>query len=335
MNQELEKLSNKEVKELWQKTMSEARKQQGFRQAEAQAQNDLGIANEDYYFDAFGNVIEGKKPAPKTAGHYIDSAGYVCDLAPGQKPPEPGSGDNIRDWLRTVDIANDAEVREALGEENLFFETELELGNNVIRLVGRLESDGWLVTSRSPDGVFDLKFRLAKTLICDEAIEKATAYITTKAGPQFRDLTDNERRMCERMAVGNRLNALVSYIQCRLPEDLADRFLQLGAAGDEQAILNFASDEKISEIVEEAVANVYYFANPRCTEDFFDYVRGNDGGRLWTFALLDTLWQRYQLSNTLDNLAPQAAPTAEDLDQMSDAEIESTLLAARKLRAGR
>jgi hypothetical protein len=31
----------------------------------------------------------------------------------------------------------------------------------------------------------------------------------------------------------------------------------------------------------------------------------------------------------------QNAPTAEDFDQMSDVEIESTLLAARKLRAGR
>jgi hypothetical protein len=83
---------------------------------------------------------------------------------------------------------------------------------------------------------------------------------------------------CERRALSNRLNALVFYIQCRLPEDLAERFLQLGADGDEQAILNFAADEKISEVVEEAVANVYYFANSRCTEDFFTCAETMEAG---------------------------------------------------------
>src|SRR4029077_3270239 len=120
----------------------------------------------------------------------------------------------------------------------------------------------------------------------------------------------------------------------RLPEDLAERFCQLGAAGDELAIQRFAADEKISEIVEEAVANVYYFNNIRADGNFFDWVRQHDSGRTWTLPLLDALFARYSVATALDKLDAQPAPTTEELDQLSDAEIETTLLAARKLRAG-
>jgi hypothetical protein len=127
----------------------------------------------------------------------------------------------------------------------------------------------------------------------------------------------------------------VFYLQSRLPEDLADRFLQMGADGNSMGIQALAAEEKISAIAEEGVMNAFYWNNQRATEEFFDYAHANDGGRLWTFALLDTLWQRYQLSNSLDRLAPQNAPTPEDLDALSDEEVERTLLEARKLRAGR
>jgi hypothetical protein len=329
---DLENLSNREIKELWEKRRNEQRKQMGFREAQIRANVDLGV-DDDHYIDNFGNAIPGRRPVPKTNDHYIDANGYVRELALGEKAPEL-SGNGLVDWLNNQDIASDPELRKALGAENLFFEERVKIGDSDVLLAGRLESDGWFVTSRSQDGL-SLKFRLARNLTCAEAIEQATGYVETKAGPQFRDLTENERRTCERMAVSNRLNALVFYIQCRLPEDLSDRFLQLGAAGDELAILNFAADEKISEIVEEAVANVYYFNNVRADENFFDWVRAHDDGRTWTLTLLDVLFAKYSVETTLDKLDTQAAPTAEELDQLSDAEIESTLLAARKLRAGR
>jgi hypothetical protein len=224
-------------------------------------------------------------PTWKSLGHYIDANGYVRELAPGEKAPEL-SGNGLVDWLNNQDVASDPELRAALGQENLFFEEEIPVGDSDVLLVGRLTSAGWDVTSRSEDRNVDVKFRLPRNISRNEAVAQAVGYIETKAGPQFRNLTDNERRTCERMAVSNRLNALVFYIQCRLPEDLSDRFLQLGAAGDELAILNFAADEKISEIVEEAVANVYYFNNIRSDENFFDWVRAHDDGRMWTLTLL-------------------------------------------------
>ena len=330
MNQiNLDQLNDAQIKKLWQAKQANDRQQ--LQDAERAALAEMGVADEGYYKDAFGNVIEGKKPSPKTVGHYVDAIGYVRELAPGEKAPEL-SGNGLVDWLNNQDIASDRELRSALGEDNCYFETELRLNDADFVLVGKLEKRGWLV--RMQGAGQESTFRLARNLTRDEAIEQATGYVETKAGPQFRNLTDNERRMCERMAVGNRLNALVFYIQCRLPEDLADRFVQLGAAGDELAIQNFAADEKISEIVEEAVANVYYFNNIRADGNFFDWVRQHDDGRMWTLTLLDTLFAKYSVATALDKLDAQDAPTLEDLDAMSDEEVERTLLESRKLRAG-
>jgi hypothetical protein len=54
---------------------------------------------------------------------------------------------------------------------------------------------------------------------------------------------------------------------------------------------------------------------------------------MWTFALLDSLWQRYIVTASIDRLGAEPQPTPEDLDAMSDQEIEETLTEARKLRA--
>jgi hypothetical protein len=144
----LENLSNREIKELWEKTQNERRKQLGYREAQTRANADLGIPDEDHYLDGFGNVIEGRRPAPKTGGHYVDPNGHVQELANCEKAPEL-SGDGLVDWLNNQDIASDPELRKALGEDNLFFEQRIEIGDTSVLLTGRLESGGWLVTSRS------------------------------------------------------------------------------------------------------------------------------------------------------------------------------------------
>ena len=58
----LENLSNREIKEFWEKTRNEQRKQQGLREAQARANADLGVDDEaPFWIDGFGNRIEGKK----------------------------------------------------------------------------------------------------------------------------------------------------------------------------------------------------------------------------------------------------------------------------------
>jgi hypothetical protein len=326
---DLDKLSNADIKKLWKETTARARNKA--EQREITAQNEP--TDEGYYRDSHGNIVEGKKPLPKTAGHYIDSSGYVQELAPGEKAPAL-SGNGLVDWLNQQNVASDPELKEALGETNLFFEGQITVGENEIVLTGKLERGGWVVDSRSQENPkLNLGFRLSRSLTKDEAVEQAVSYLESKAGPQFKTLSEDEERMIERMAVTNRLQAFVFYVQARLPENLANRFLELGAAGDDLGIQTFAAAAKVSEIIEEGVAHCFYWSCPRANESFFTFVRDNDDGRLWTFNLLDHLWTRYNLASSIDKLDSQAAPTAEDLDAMSDGEIERTLTEARKLRA--
>lgn len=117
-----------------------------------------------------------------------------------------------------------------------------------------------------------------------------------------------------------------------MPAEMAERFLELGAQGNELAILQFAADEKISEIAEEAVSHAFYWSQPRANGQFFEFVRGHDDGRMWTFALLDSLWQQYNVSTSVDRLAQEPSPTPEDFDKMSDSEIDNLLTKTQQLR---
>jgi len=118
---------------------------------------------------------------------------------------------------------------------------------------------------------------------------------------------------------------------------IADRFLEMGAAGNEMGIHALAAEEKISEIAEEAVMNAFHFSQPRCTEAFFDYVRTHDGNRTWTFALLDSLWLQYRTGSAINHLDREEEPTAEEVvaaaENMTDEELQATLVAARKSRS--
>ena len=322
--QELEKLSTKEIKSLWDQTRNEQRKQMGLREAQSRANADLGVDDEaPYWIDGFGNRIDGEKVEPKTEKTYVDANGYI------QYGDKPDEGDGLHSWLQTVDLEHDEEVRNALGPE-LFFEENL----NGVGLIGQLENNGWLVTVKHGDRP-DYKFRLARNLTRDQAIAQASDYAKIKMGPQFKDLSDEQIRICQRLACGDRNAAFVYYLQARVPGDLADQFLQLGADGNSLGIQTLAAQEDISAVAEEGVMNAFHWANPRCTEDFFDYVRVNDGDRVWTFALLDSLWNQYQLGNAIHSL-DRNEPTTEEVvaaaEAMSDEDLAATLAEARKLR---
>jgi hypothetical protein len=91
---------------------------------------------------------------------------------------------------------------------------------------------------------------------------------------------------------------------------------------------------QISSLAEDGVANSYYWSNPRATVQFFDFVRANDEGRLWTFTLLDSLWLRYNRSAGIDRLGPQApeAPTEAQLNELSDDGVADLLTRTRRLK---
>jgi hypothetical protein len=219
-------------------------------------------------------------------------------------------------------------VREALGEEALYRELEVAEGDAHVLLAGTLAKNGWNISARSQseDGE-DFKFRLPKTLPTEKAIAEAGKYCLEKLGPQFRQLSENEMRMFERVAATNRLSTFALYLQARLPDKLADRFLELGAGGSE-----FAIQQLISSIVEEACAHAFYWNNPKATGEFFDFVRARDGNRLWTFPLLDTLSQQYTVSSSIERHTQEEPPTAEELDNLSDEQVSDRLTRTRRLK---
>jgi hypothetical protein len=192
----------------------------------------------------------------------------------------------------------------------------------------------WHVNPRSPeDPRLKLSFRLSRSLTRDQAVEQAIAYVESKAGPIFKQLTDSELRVCERAAVGNPFQALVLYVANRLPDDLAEQFLQIGASGNDLAIWNFAADKNISEIIQEGIAHVFYWSHVGADEKFFDYVRANDDGRLWTLTLLENLCKRYTVGSSLEKITQaEPQPTPEDFEALSDEEISDLLTQSRRLK---
>jgi hypothetical protein len=53
---------------------------------------------------------------------------------------------------------------------------------------------------------------------------------------------------------------------------------------------------------------------------------------MWTFALLDSLWNQFNLNASIDRLGAEPQPTAEDFDTMSDEQISDLLTRTRRLR---
>jgi hypothetical protein len=48
--------------------------------------------------------------------------------------------------------------------------------------------------------------------------------------------------------------------------------------------------------------------------------------------LLDSLWQQYTVSSSIDRLTQEDAPTAEELDNLSDEQVSDLLTRTRHLK---
>ena len=75
-----------------------------------------------------------------------------------------------------------------------------------------------------------------------------------------------------------------------------------------------------------------FSAEIACPWDFFDYVRLDDDGRLWSFTLLDSPWNEYRTSSAINRLAQEDPPTAEELDSLSDEQVSELLTRTRRLK---
>jgi hypothetical protein len=163
---------------------------------------------DDYYIDGFENAVPGKRPTKKSFKTFVDSEGYIQEIGEHEKIPEKGG---LISWLNNVDVANDPEVREALGEEALYFEHEVAEGDARVLLVGTLGKNGWNVNARSQseDGE-DFRFRLPKQLTRETAIAEAEKYALMRLGPQLKTLSACAKDLLQLIVLAR------SWVICRV-----------------------------------------------------------------------------------------------------------------------
>jgi hypothetical protein len=342
-DQNLEDLSTKEIDALYKKTLAEAHKQRGLAQAQVQARGDLGIDGE-YYKDQFGNMIPGKKPAAKHIQSYVDSSGYVQDLREGEKAPVPQGKtilEQVANWVN--ENPEDPEVKQLLPEDLSEFEGQSEDYPDYY-LLGTLKGTKWYVTAlNEKDDARAFKFVLTNDLDREHAIAAAHSYLENQVGPKFRKLTQTDVHKIQRLAASNRDAALSLYICARLPQQWEQEFVRLGAdaeiTGSTMKLLEFTAKPEINPIVEEAVYAVWYWSKPgvELTPELEAFIQARTEDRVLTFPILDSLLQKFQTGRAINYLGSQSAaeagPSQEDLENLSETEVEELYQKTRVERA--
>jgi hypothetical protein len=332
-------LSTPDVKRLYQQTA--ALKQQGFAQAQLQAQGDLGIDGE-YFKDQFGNMIPGKKPPTRESRTYIDDRGYAQELEPGEKPPVAQGATQLERIVQFVNASrNDPDVAALLPVDEAAFEVTLDESGWFLR--GDVNTSGvWHVIAMH-DGHDNLKFSLKGDLDRDQAIAAAHSYLENQVGPKFRKLTQTDVHKIQRLAASNRDAALSLYICARLPQQWEQEFVRLGAeaeiTGSTMKLLEFTASPTRNPVVEEAVYAIWYWSKPgvELTPELDAFIQKRTEDRVLTFPILDSLLQKFQTGRAINHLGPQsvaeAGPSQEDLENLSETEVEELYQKTRVERA--
>jgi hypothetical protein len=336
-----DQLSTTEVKRLYQQTA--ALKQQGFAQAQIQAQGDLGIDG-DYYRDSFGNVISGKKPPAKHIRTYVDSSGYVQELREGETAPIPQGKTLLEQVTKFVNLnAEDPDIKELLPEDLSVFE-EQSADFPDYYLLGTLRGKKWYVSAlNDKDDSRAFKFVLSNDLNREHALAAAHSYLETRVGPKFRELSQKDINLIQRTSVNDRNEAMILYLRARLPlpwaEELESLIVQSDITGTTSKVLEYVSRPQINEVLEEAIFNTWFWNRPHIepTPELKEFLEQKTANIVLTFPVLDNLLKQFQTGRAISYLgaadAANAAPSQEDLENLSDQKVEELYQKTRVERA--
>jgi hypothetical protein len=335
-------LSTAEVKRLYQQTA--ALKQQGFAQAQIQAQEDLGIDG-DYYRDSFGNVIFGKKPPAKHIRTYVDHSGYVQELREGETAPAAQGSTLLEKVTQFVnDNADDLDVKELLPVDLSVFE-EQSADFPDYCLLGTLRGKKWYVTAlNEKDDARAFKFVLTNDLDRDRAIAAAHRYLENRVGPKYRELSQKDLNLIQRTSVIDRNEAMLLYLRAKLPlpwaQELESLIVQSDITGSVSRVLEYVSKPEINEVLEEAIFNVFFWNKPHIepTEELKEFLQQRTANIVLTFPVLDNLLKQYQTSKAVNQLGSQPVPavvTEQELNTLSDDEVVDLFNKTRVARSRR
>jgi hypothetical protein len=337
-----EHLSTAEVKRLYLQTA--ALKQQGFAQAQIQAQEDLGIDGE-YYKDQFGNMIPGKKPPAKSERHYVSSEGYVVELAEGEKAPT-AQGSTLLDKVTAFVNLNpdDPDIKELLPVDLSVFE-EQSADFPDYCLLGTLRGKQWYVTAlNEKDDARAFKFVLTNDLDRDRAIAAAHRYLENQVGPKYRELSQKDFNLIQRTSVIDRNEAMLLYLRAKLPlpwaDELESLIVQSDITGSVSRVLEYVSKPEINEVLEEALFNVFFWNKPHIepTEELKEFLQQRTANIVLTFPVLDSLLKQFQTGKAVNQLGSQPVPadvTEQELNTLSDDEVVDLFNKTRVARSRR
>jgi hypothetical protein len=339
-----ENLSNTEIKQLYDATRAEAQKQRNLENARTGAGRDLDEqlgftddAGDEQHLDGFGNVVPGPKPKANPPRYYTDANGYIQELQEGQEAPQ-SSGYQIVDWLNRQDVANDPELRAALGplvEESRFEVTLSDIGHVVS---GTCDRRGWHIQCVS-EGGHVTRFLLKGDLARDEALSQASRYIRQQ-NPSIHELTEEELRLVALRAANATTmaeisDAVLEYVRAAIP------FQEILALDTDSYLARSDRKELLIQAVYFVWKNSSLAKGYVETEESLAYLNNYLASR--HFVTVTTLiegWDAFKqqpltgLRDIERSYAPQPepVPTPEDLDSLSDDEVRRLLTEAKKLR---
>jgi hypothetical protein len=341
--QNLEDLSTKEIDALYKKTLAEAQKQRNFAQAQLQARENLGLDHE-FHKDQFGNIVEGPRPTPKQNRHYVSPEGYVVDLKEGEEAPiSQGTTllSKVTAWAN--ENPDDPDIKELLPEDlSVFEEQSADFPEYV--LLGTLRGKKWYVSAlNEKNDARAFKFVLSNDLDREHAIAAAHDHLETRVGPKFRELSQKDINLIQRTSVNDRNEAMLLYLRARLPlpwaEELESLIVQSDITGTTSKVLEYVSRPQINEVLEESIFNVFFWNRPHIepTEELKEFLQNRTANIVLTFPVLDVLLKQFQTRKAVNHLdsqsAAEAAPTQEDLENLSETEVEDLYQKTRVERA--
>jgi hypothetical protein len=342
-----DKLTTEEIAGLRRATEEARRHQRNLEQARAGAEQDfgqmLGLDGKPAHRDRFGNIVDGVEER-EDVRTYVDGAGYVQELKPGEAAPVHrthlekltalAADDAVLEELarKNPDAAEELRQRqrEAVSREFIALTPEFYRSDaNVAVMHNFIEQNGldWSVQNLT---------KAFRELAADGALEQDPDLL--------QDLSASQATMLSaRAANGQNLSELASvaadYIKLRAPQNVR-RQLKVGGAREFQKFV-FENPDLGAEAA--------YFVFKHATVDFHEtperLARMNEilAGKFITINGIYQAWQivkaeekdgRNNVSRSPENEQPSdvSTPTGE-LDDLSDEEVERLLLKTKQLRA--
>jgi hypothetical protein len=226
------------------------------------------------------------------------------------------------DWVNAN--LNDPEIADLLPKQEHVVIAEYRN----YQIYGRFESNEWHLRAIDTAGDEpDIRFRMPGTLDQDAAASHAQNYVREQLSLRLRELSQGDITFIQRLAPTNRDLAVGLFLKSRLPSRFERELNKLVAeaeiTGNNTELLKFMSNEDVNPVAEEALLNVWSWANPHVdfTEELQNFFHQRTANTVVTFALLDKLYGQYTLGKAVALTTAPPPVSQEGLNDLADDQV--------------